>query len=198
MRITCTGLALLLALTLLPAAGCGTRIVVTHSLPRAPQVATGQHRPGHVWVGGHYSWRDGRYVWVNGRYERVREGRRWVSGHYGWQRVGPVKVKVWVPGHWVSVKGSGSKAHTPAHPPKAHAKIVVVDPPSRPKVKRPRRPSKHHQWVPGHHAWKGGAYVWVPGHWQANKPKKRWVEGRYRVEVRGHHKVKIWVPGHWK
>jgi hypothetical protein len=53
--------------------------------------------PGHVWVGGHWSWSGREYAWARGHWVRPAQGHaHWVPGH--WQR--SHQGHYWVPGHW--------------------------------------------------------------------------------------------------
>ena len=78
--------------------------------------------------------------------------------------------------------------------------IVEIDfgPPPAPAtviVSRPRRPSKVHIWIDGHHVVRSGRWVWVKGHWA--KPQRGsavWVPDHARR--RG--KAWRWTPGHWR
>ncbi len=90
-------MALLLAITLLPAAAFGQ--VVIRIGPPAPIVERPGPRPGagFVWIGGYHRWDGGRYVWVPGRWDRPpRPHARWVAPHYTHRRGGYVFVE----GHW--------------------------------------------------------------------------------------------------
>ncbi|MGB0589334.1 MAG: hypothetical protein ACPGU1_06610, partial [Myxococcota bacterium] len=77
-------------------------------------------------------------------------------------------------------------------------KIIVVNPPA-PKGKVPAA-KKGKVWISGHYAWnpKTQSYKWINGRFKKIKPGKRWVKGRYKVEVRGNYKIKIWIPGSWR
>jgi hypothetical protein len=92
-----TALAVLLALTLLPAASNAQ--VVVRIGPPAPIV---EHygpppHPGWVWQGGYHYWDGHRYVWRAGvwaappRPHAVWVAHHWVHRHDGW---------VLVEGHW--------------------------------------------------------------------------------------------------
>lgn len=83
-------MAVLLALTLLPAAfaqgplppGPGQPIPAG---PPAPIVERPGPPPQHgfVWISGYHRWDGGRYVWVPGRWDRPpRPHARWVPAHY--------------------------------------------------------------------------------------------------------------------
>ena len=63
-------LAMLLALTLVPAASFAQ--VVVRVAPPAPIVEERGRPPerGFVWIDGYHRWDGGRYVWVPGRWER--------------------------------------------------------------------------------------------------------------------------------
>ncbi len=88
-------LAVTIGLVLL--AGCAVRLVVPGP-PPAPlvEVRGVVPGPGHVWIGGHWSWGP-RWVWVAGSWVVPPHPRAvWVPGH--WRRV--VGGWRWVPGSW--------------------------------------------------------------------------------------------------
>ena len=67
-------------------------------------------------------------------------------------------------------------------------------PPATVIMTRPRRPSRFHIWIEGHHVIRAGTWVWIHGHWERPPHRhKVWVRGHARR--RGH--VWIWTPGHW-
>jgi len=90
-------LALLLALTLCPAASFAQ--VVIRVGPPAPIVETRGPRPdrGYVWIGGYHRYDGGRYIWTPGRWDRpphpggVWVAHHWVHRHGEW---------VLIEGHW--------------------------------------------------------------------------------------------------
>jgi hypothetical protein len=92
-----TAFALLLALTLIPAASYAQ--VVIRVGPPAPVVEHPGPPPEHgfIWIGGYHRWDGAHYIWVPGRYERPpHPGAHWVAHRYvrrngGW---------VFVEGHW--------------------------------------------------------------------------------------------------
>ena len=90
-------LAVLLALTLLPAASYAQ--VVVRERPPARIVEHRGPRPGagYVWVDGYHRWDGAHYVWVPGRWDTpphpggVWVRHSWVHRNGGW---------VMVEGHW--------------------------------------------------------------------------------------------------
>jgi hypothetical protein len=92
-----TALAILLALTLFPAASFAqVRIVI------APPPPVVERRPppperGFVWIDGYHHWEGDHYVWTPGRWDRPPHpgarwvAHRWVHRHGEW---------VLVEGHW--------------------------------------------------------------------------------------------------
>lgn len=53
--------------------------------------------PGHVWVGGNYTWHGSQYVYVDGYWAKPPNNRHhWVEGRWKQKRGG----WVWIPGHW--------------------------------------------------------------------------------------------------
>jgi hypothetical protein len=92
-----TALAILLALTLFPAASFAqVRIVI------APPPPVVERRPppperGFVWIDGYHHWEGVHYVWTPGRWDRPPHpgahwvAHRWVHRHGEW---------VLVEGHW--------------------------------------------------------------------------------------------------
>jgi len=75
------------------------KVVLAPTRPPAPRVEVrgAAPSPGHLWVGGHWSWSGGRYTWKSGHWA-VRPGAgavwapgKWVAKGSGWK---------WVPGHW--------------------------------------------------------------------------------------------------
>jgi hypothetical protein len=90
-------LALLLALTLFPAASFAQ--VVIRIGPPAPVVEERGRPPerGYVWINGYHRWEGDHYVWTSGRWERPpHSGARWVP-HRWEHRHGEW---VMVEGHW--------------------------------------------------------------------------------------------------
>jgi hypothetical protein len=89
--------ALLLAVTLLPAASFAQ--VVVRVGPPAPIVETRGTAPGpeFVWIGGYHRWDGARYVWVPGRWDRRPHAHAvWVAHHWVHRNGGWVLVE----GHW--------------------------------------------------------------------------------------------------
>lgn len=92
-----TALAVLLALTLLPAASFAQ--VAIRIGPPAPIIEHPGPPPGagFIWIAGYHRWDGGRYVWVPGHYEHPPRGHahwvahRWVHHRDGW---------VMEEGHW--------------------------------------------------------------------------------------------------
>jgi hypothetical protein len=88
-------MAVLLALTFLPAASYAQVIVRI-----APPVAIVEHpgprpQPGFVWIAGYHRWDGAHYVWVGGRWDRPpHPGQRWVA--HRWVHRGD---------HWEMVEG---------------------------------------------------------------------------------------------
>jgi len=92
-----TALAVLLALTLLPAATFAQ--VVIRMGPPPPVVERRGPPPnrGYVWVDGYQRYDGGRYVWVHGYWAHPpRPGARWVPHHWVHRRGGWVMIE----GHW--------------------------------------------------------------------------------------------------
>jgi len=80
-------LALLLAISLSPAASFAQ--VVVHVGPPPPIVERRGPPPGagFVWIGGYHRWDGGHYVWVPGRWDRPpHPGARWVA--HRWEHRG--------------------------------------------------------------------------------------------------------------
>ena len=83
-------LALLLAISLAPAASFAQ--VVVRVGPPAPIVERRGPAPGagYVWIGGYHRWDGGRYVWTPGRWDRPPhpgmhwEAHRWEHRHDGY------------------------------------------------------------------------------------------------------------------
>lgn len=74
-------------------------VSVRHPVPPPPraEVVVVKHRPGQVWVAGHYAWRPAqkRYVWVSGKWVRPPRGKAvWVAPRYEHRR------GVFVAGYW--------------------------------------------------------------------------------------------------
>ncbi len=90
-----TALAVLLALTLLPAASFAQVVIRL-----APPAAIVEHRPpapgaGYVWIDGYQRWDGNHYVWTAGRWDRPpHHGQHWVA--HRWVHRGD---------HWVLVEG---------------------------------------------------------------------------------------------
>jgi hypothetical protein len=135
--------------------------------PPAHRVETHAHRPGHVWIGGHYDWQGGNYVWVGGRYERERAGYRWRD--HRWEIRDGVYTRI--DGGWISVG-------------------PTVAPPAI-RVERFTHRAGH-VWVRGHWDWQG-SWVWVPGHYERERVGRRWRD-RTWVQRDGAYVV---VEGGW-
>src|SRR5579863_1809748 len=94
-----TILALLLALSLAPAALMAQVGVVVRVAPPAPIV---EHygpppHPGWVWISGYHNWNGHRYVWVRGHWVRPpRPDAVWVAHHWEQRNGGWVLIE----GHW--------------------------------------------------------------------------------------------------
>ena len=175
--------------------------------------------------GGDYVWVMGRCVqprngckWVAGRYKTKRKGnvkvKTWKPGHWNCGKkttvvvkpkpkpkktVVVVKPKPNKPVVVVKPKPKPKKTVVVVKPkPKAQPKVIIVNPP--PPKEKPRKASKGKVWISGHYAWnaKTKSYTWIKGRFKKIKPGKRWIPGRYKVEVRGGYKIKIWIPGSWK
>lgn len=58
-------------------------IVVRIAPPAARMENVPDHRPGHVWVAGHWGWRNNRHQWVKGKWVRERHG--YVYNQPTWQ-----------------------------------------------------------------------------------------------------------------
>lgn len=92
-----TAMAVLLALTLLPAASYSQVVIRIGPPPVIVEHPGPPPERGFIWIGGYHRWDGERYVWVPGHYERPpRPGMRWVAHRYvrrggGW---------VFVEGHW--------------------------------------------------------------------------------------------------
>jgi hypothetical protein len=53
--------------------------------------------PGHVWVGGYWSWTGREYFWNRGHWARPAQGySQWVPGHW----TNDYRGHYWLPGHW--------------------------------------------------------------------------------------------------
>lgn len=88
-------LAILLALTLVPAAAFAQ--VVIRVAPPAPIVERRPPPPdrGYVWIDGYHRYEGGQYIWTPGRWDRPpHPGGRWVA--HKWVHKGD---------HWVLVEG---------------------------------------------------------------------------------------------
>jgi hypothetical protein len=84
-------LALLLAVSLIPAAS-NAQIVVRLRPPAVVIEHPGPPpEPGFVWVSGYHRWDGEHYVWVGGHYDRPPhpgarwEAHRWVHVHDHWE-----------------------------------------------------------------------------------------------------------------
>lgn len=92
-----TVLAVLLALTLLPAASYAQVVIRIGPPPVVVEHPGPPPAAGFIWIGGYHRWDGARYAWVPGHYERPpHPGARWVAHRYerrggGW---------VFVEGHW--------------------------------------------------------------------------------------------------
>jgi hypothetical protein len=92
-----TGLALLLAVSMTPAALMAQ--VVVRIAPPAPIVEVHDHPPhaGWVWEDGYHRWDGHRYVWVKGRWVKPpHPGAEWVAHRWEQRNGGWVLVE----GHW--------------------------------------------------------------------------------------------------
>jgi hypothetical protein len=90
-----TALAILLALTLMPAASFAQ--VVIRIGPPAPIVERRPPPPdrGYVWIDGYHRYEGGQYIWTPGRWDRPpHPGAHWVA--HRWVHRGD---------HWVLVEG---------------------------------------------------------------------------------------------
>jgi hypothetical protein len=175
--------------------------------------------PGQVKVKGYWDYQGNDYVWVMGRCVQPKGGCKWIPGHYKTKRRGNVKIKTWKAGKWNCGKKKAKiivkpkvkvrtkvvvKPKVKVRPkvvvkPKVNTpKIIVVNPPA-PKSKVPSA-KKGKVWISGHYAWnaKTQSYKWINGRFKKMKAGKRWIKGRYKVEIRGNYKVKIWIPGSWR
>jgi opacity protein-like surface antigen len=90
-------MAVLLALTLLPAASYAQVVIRVGPPPVIVEHPGPPPERGFIWIGGYHRWDGARYAWVPGHYERPpHPGARWVGHRYvrrggGW---------VFVEGHW--------------------------------------------------------------------------------------------------
>jgi hypothetical protein len=92
-----TVLALLLALTLFPAASFAQVVIRIGPPPPVVEVRGVPPERGFVWIDGYHRWDGARYVWVPGRWERPpHPGARWVA-HKWVHRHGEW---VLIEGHW--------------------------------------------------------------------------------------------------
>ena len=94
-----TLLAIVLALTLAPAALIAQVGVVIRVAPPAPIVEAHERppHPGWVWIDGYHRWNGRRYVWVHGHWVRApHPGAVWVAHHYEQRNGGWVLIE----GHW--------------------------------------------------------------------------------------------------
>jgi hypothetical protein len=97
MRVKKIVLALLFAITLLPAASLAQ--VAIRLGPPAPIYERPGPPPGRgfVWIGGYHNYVDGHYVWVPGYWGRPPyPGARWMAHRWVHRRGGYVLVQ----GHW--------------------------------------------------------------------------------------------------
>ena len=77
-------LALLLALTLLPAASFAQVVIRIGPPPPVVEERGPPPERGYVWIDGYHRWDGDRYVWTPGRWERPpHPGTR-----YGWRTTG--------------------------------------------------------------------------------------------------------------
>jgi YXWGXW repeat-containing protein len=82
-----------------------------------------------------------------------------------------------------SIHDTGEVVYVPSAPPPAVREVVTVS------------PGTGYIWIPGHHAWQGGAYVWIGGRWdRPSGHHAHWVSGQWRHDRRGWY----WVDGHWR
>jgi hypothetical protein len=72
----------------------------------------------------------------------------------------------------------------PAPPPPRRHEVILYD----------SRPSKQHQWLPGHWHHDGHDWTWNEGRWAAPPARRaHWIGPQYK-KVRGGVR---YVPGHW-
>lgn len=76
--------------------------VVRHAPPAFRPVHFAFHRPGYVWVPGHWSFDDyrGRWVWVRGHYMTSRVGHRYVEGRW----IPTAGGYIWEEPRWVALR----------------------------------------------------------------------------------------------
>lgn len=85
-----------------------------------------------------------------------------------------------------------SACHSRPKPVTTGSVYVMKDPPVRPTVQRPTRPTGGAVWVSGQWRWNGYRYVWLPGYWELN-PRGSWTSGHWRATPHGW----VWVYGYW-
>jgi YXWGXW repeat-containing protein len=90
-------LAVLLALTFLPAASYAQVVIRIGPPPVIVEHPGPPPERGFIWIGGYHRWDGERYVWVPGHYERPpHPGAHWVAHKYVRRGGGWVLVE----GHW--------------------------------------------------------------------------------------------------
>ncbi|MDR3750277.1 MAG: YXWGXW repeat-containing protein [Terracidiphilus sp.] len=90
-------LAVLFALTLLPAVALAQVSIRIGPPPVVVERPGPPPERGFVWINGYQRWDGGRYVWVPGHYERPpHPGAHWVAHRYVHRHGGYVFVE----GHW--------------------------------------------------------------------------------------------------
>jgi len=70
----------------------------------------------------------------------------------------------------------------------------VSDQPVEPVYERPVAPYAGAIWIDGDWVWRGGTYVYVRGHWDRDRPGRRWMRGSWERTNRGYR----WRRGHWQ
>jgi hypothetical protein len=76
--------------------GCAGEAYIVDTAPPAPRAEVSVHRPGYVWVHGHWQRRGSSWRWHPGYYERDRADMVYIHGR--WDRRG--RSYVWVDGGW--------------------------------------------------------------------------------------------------
>ena len=100
------GAALSTAAAVSGCAGEASYVIRAESAPPPPRAEVVVHRPGYVWIEGHWERRGGHWLWRDGYYARERPNHVYVRGR--WERRGPSYV--WIEGEWrprasVTVRG---------------------------------------------------------------------------------------------
>lgn len=92
-----TALAVLFALTLLPAASFGQISVRIGPPPPVVEHRGPRPHPGWVWQPGYHAWEGNRYVWHGGVWvEPPRRGAVWIAPHW----VHRHGQWIFIEGHW--------------------------------------------------------------------------------------------------